>query len=126
MLAPAAADYENLHEITQCPQSITSTQGWHGRLARVLRRLTAIVMKSSKATRFSLWARRSRHTCLLVCYTLLARHDWFAQVAPMPKNSSKNNSRPSVLNARCLSRLVLDRIAEKWTALIIHVLSERQ
>jgi DNA-binding HxlR family transcriptional regulator len=31
---------------------------------------------------------------------------------------------PSVLNARCLSRLVLDRIADKWTALIIRVLSD--
>ena len=31
--------------------------------------------------------------------------------------------KPSVMNAGCLSRLVLDRIADKWTALIIHVLS---
>src|SRR6187401_735477 len=31
----------------------------------------------------------------------------------------KNN----VLNPRCPSRLVLDRIADKWTALIIHVLA---
>ncbi len=31
---------------------------------------------------------------------------------------------PSVLNARCLSRLVLDRIADKWTALIIRVLTD--
>ena len=38
--------------------------------------------------------------------------------------SSKNRSKPSVLNPRCLSRLVLDRIASKWTALIIHVLSD--
>ncbi len=43
----------------------------------------------------------------------------------MPKPSSKNSSAPSVLNARCLSRLVLARIADKWTALIIRVLSER-
>lgn len=42
----------------------------------------------------------------------------------MQKTSSKNSSQPSVLNARCLSRLVLDRIADKWTALIIHVLSD--
>jgi DNA-binding HxlR family transcriptional regulator len=42
----------------------------------------------------------------------------------MPKTSSKNGSKPSVLNARCLSRLVLDRIADKWTALIIRVLSD--
>jgi DNA-binding HxlR family transcriptional regulator len=32
--------------------------------------------------------------------------------------------RPCVMNDRCGSRLVLDRIADKWTALIIHVLSE--
>jgi DNA-binding HxlR family transcriptional regulator len=38
----------------------------------------------------------------------------------MPKLASP----PSVLNARCLSRLVLDRIADKWTALIIRVLSD--
>jgi len=31
--------------------------------------------------------------------------------------------KPSVMNAGCLSRLVLDRIADKWTALIIHMLS---
>jgi DNA-binding HxlR family transcriptional regulator len=29
-----------------------------------------------------------------------------------------------VLNAQCQSRLVLDRIADKWTALIIQVLAE--
>lgn len=42
----------------------------------------------------------------------------------MSKPPAKNSSAPSVLNARCLSRLVLDRIADKWTALIIHVLSD--
>ena len=31
--------------------------------------------------------------------------------------------KPSVMNAGCGSRMVLDRIADKWTALIIHVLS---
>ena len=31
--------------------------------------------------------------------------------------------RPCVLNAQCGSRQVLDRIADKWTALIIQVLS---
>jgi DNA-binding HxlR family transcriptional regulator len=41
----------------------------------------------------------------------------------MPKTSSKNGAKPSVLSARCLSRLVLARIADKWTALIIRVLS---
>src|SRR5678816_3529004 len=29
----------------------------------------------------------------------------------------------SVMNAHCLSRVVLSRIADKWTALIIHVLA---
>ena len=37
----------------------------------------------------------------------------------MPKASSV----PSVLDPRCPSRLVLDRIADKWTALIIQILS---
>jgi DNA-binding HxlR family transcriptional regulator len=32
-------------------------------------------------------------------------------------------NRASVMNANCLSRVVLSRIADKWTALIIHVLS---
>jgi DNA-binding HxlR family transcriptional regulator len=32
-------------------------------------------------------------------------------------------SSPSVLDPECDSRKVLDRIADKWTALIIHVLS---
>lgn len=36
----------------------------------------------------------------------------------------KTPLRPSVLNSACASREVLDRIADKWTALIIHVLSE--
>ena len=31
--------------------------------------------------------------------------------------------KPCVMNPGCGSRLVLDRIADKWTALIIHVLS---
>ena len=37
----------------------------------------------------------------------------------MPKPSSNG----SVMDAQCPSRLVLDRIADKWTALIIHVLA---
>lgn len=37
----------------------------------------------------------------------------------MPKGSSV----PSVLDPRCPSRLVLDRIADKWTALIIQILA---
>ncbi|MEP6936862.1 MAG: helix-turn-helix domain-containing protein [Chthoniobacterales bacterium] len=32
-------------------------------------------------------------------------------------------AKTSVMNPRCLSRMVLDRIADKWTALIIHVLA---
>ena len=32
-------------------------------------------------------------------------------------------SQPSVMNAHCLSRVVLSRIADKWTALIIQILS---
>jgi len=32
-------------------------------------------------------------------------------------------SQPSVMNAHCLSRIVLSRIADKWTALIIRVLA---
>lgn len=37
--------------------------------------------------------------------------------------SAKASSKPSVMNAECQSREVLDRIADKWTALIIRVLS---
>jgi DNA-binding HxlR family transcriptional regulator len=36
---------------------------------------------------------------------------------------SKGSSVPSVLDPRCPSRLVLDRIADKWTALIIQILA---
>jgi DNA-binding HxlR family transcriptional regulator len=35
----------------------------------------------------------------------------------------KGSSAPSVLDAQCPSRLVLDRIADKWTALIIQILA---
>jgi DNA-binding HxlR family transcriptional regulator len=34
-----------------------------------------------------------------------------------------SSSAPSVLDAQCPSRLVLDRIADKWTALIIQILA---
>ena len=37
----------------------------------------------------------------------------------MPKTSST----PSVLEPQCPSRLVLDRIADKWTALVIQILA---
>src|SRR5947207_3750121 len=35
----------------------------------------------------------------------------------------KASSSPSVLDAQCPSRLVLDRIADKWTALVIQILA---
>src|SRR5439155_7452773 len=38
----------------------------------------------------------------------------------MPKSSPA-----SVMDAQCPSRLVLDRIADKWTALIIQLLSQK-
>jgi DNA-binding HxlR family transcriptional regulator len=37
--------------------------------------------------------------------------------------ASASSSHGSVLDAQCPSRLVLDRIADKWTALIIQVLA---
>jgi len=39
----------------------------------------------------------------------------------MPKTSSA----PSVLDPRCPSRVVLERIADKWTALVIQILARR-
>src|SRR6476660_3082412 len=36
---------------------------------------------------------------------------------------AKTSSPPSVLEPQCPSRLVLDRIADKWTALIIQILA---
>jgi len=42
----------------------------------------------------------------------------------MPAKPRCKNAAPSVLDAECASRKVLDRIADKWTALIIHVLAE--
>ena len=41
----------------------------------------------------------------------------------LTKAMPKASSAPSVLDPRCPSRLVLDRIADKWTALIIQILS---
>jgi DNA-binding HxlR family transcriptional regulator len=38
---------------------------------------------------------------------------------------SKNGSSASVLDAQCPSRLVLDRIADKWTAIVIQLLSKK-
>jgi len=37
----------------------------------------------------------------------------------------KASGSPSVMDAQCPSRLVLDRIADKWTALIIQILARR-
>jgi DNA-binding HxlR family transcriptional regulator len=37
---------------------------------------------------------------------------------------SKNGSSASVLDAQCPSRLILDRIADKWTAIVIQLLSK--
>src|SRR5256714_13871497 len=37
----------------------------------------------------------------------------------------KSGSSASVMDAQCPSRLVLDRIADKWTALIIQLLSKK-
>ena len=39
------------------------------------------------------------------------------------RSVGKASSAPSVLDAQCPSRLVLDRIADKWTALIIQILA---
>lgn len=36
---------------------------------------------------------------------------------------TKKRSCPSVMNPECASRAALDRIADKWTALVIHALS---
>jgi DNA-binding HxlR family transcriptional regulator len=38
---------------------------------------------------------------------------------------SKNGSSASVMDAQCPSRLVLDRIADKWTAIIIQLLAQQ-
>lgn len=38
---------------------------------------------------------------------------------------SQNGSSASVLDAQCPSRLVLDRIADKWTAIVIQLLSKK-
>lgn len=36
---------------------------------------------------------------------------------------AKKLQRPSVMNPECASRTALDRIADKWTALVIHALA---
>ena len=59
------------------------------------------------------------HTTLLVCYPPPCTCLEFVLHRGMPKAASV----PSVLDPRCPSRLVLDRIADKWTALIIQILA---
>ncbi len=44
-------------------------------------------------------------------------------MVPITMTAQKTRSGPSVMNPACDSRKVLERIADKWTALIIHVLS---
>jgi DNA-binding HxlR family transcriptional regulator len=44
-------------------------------------------------------------------------------MVPITAPTRENASGPSVMDPECDSRKVLDRIADKWTALIIHVLS---
>jgi DNA-binding HxlR family transcriptional regulator len=59
------------------------------------------------------------HTHLLGCYRPACTCWQVVLHRAMPKASSV----PSVLDPRCPSRLVLDRIADKWTALIIQILA---
>src|SRR5215470_310696 len=59
------------------------------------------------------------HTPLSECYTPACTCREFVLDTIMAKASSA----PSVLDPRCPSRLVLDRIADKWTALIIQILA---
>ena len=59
------------------------------------------------------------HTLFLECYSPLARQRELFYTGAWRKASSA----PSVLDAQCPSRLVLDRIADKWTALIIQILA---
>jgi len=44
-------------------------------------------------------------------------------MVPMRKKTAHSSKSASVLDERCHSREILDRIADKWTALIIKVLS---
>jgi DNA-binding HxlR family transcriptional regulator len=45
-------------------------------------------------------------------------------MVPIVKTNQMTASRPSVMDPECPSRTVLERIADKWTALIIHVLAD--
>ena len=44
-------------------------------------------------------------------------------VLALEESMAKTSAPPSVLEPQCPSRLVLDRIADKWTALIIQILA---
>lgn len=59
------------------------------------------------------------HTHLSECYPPACTCSQVVLHRAMPKASSV----PSVLDPRCPSRLVLDRIADKWTALVIQILA---
>jgi len=59
------------------------------------------------------------HTHLSECYPPACTCWQVVLHRAMPKASSV----PSVLDPRCPSRLVLDRIADKWTALVIQILA---
>ena len=61
----------------------------------------------------------SNYTHLWECYHPACTCYQVVLDRAMPKASSV----PSVLDPRCPSRLVLDRIADKWTALIIQILA---
>jgi DNA-binding HxlR family transcriptional regulator len=61
----------------------------------------------------------SNYTCNLECSFRLAPVPPLFYIEAMSKGSSV----PSVLDPRCPSRLVLDRIADKWTALVIQILA---
>jgi DNA-binding HxlR family transcriptional regulator len=49
---------------------------------------------------------------------------WCYRHLLVPMTARKKATQASVLNPECHSREVLDRIADKWTALIIRVLAE--
>jgi len=55
------------------------------------------------------------------CWTLLSA--CASKAIALHRSVGKASSSPSVLDAQCPSRLVLDRIADKWTALIIQILA---
>ena len=48
---------------------------------------------------------------------------WFVKRRAISYRWEMKSSGPSVFKAQCPSRIVLDRIADKWTALIIQVLA---